>query len=84
MIYIKRIFNLIIGIPFFVIFLALAMMEILCLPIKLLINYIPSRNIAKYDTLSQVLYYNTWFNWLAFPIIKILEKIDLLDKDILF
>lgn len=59
-------------------------MEILCLPIKLLINYIPYGNGTKYDTWRQVLYYNTWFNWIVLPIIKILEKIDLLDKDIEF
>lgn len=84
MIYIKRIFTLIIGIPLFIIFLAFAMMELLCLPIKLLINYIPCGNGTKYDTWRQVLYYNVWFNWIALPVIKILEKIDLLDKDIEF
>lgn len=39
------------------------------------ISYIIQGNKTKY--------YN-WFYWLTFPIIKILEKVNLLDKDIEF
>lgn len=73
MIYIKRLFSLIIGIPLFMIFVFIAMLEIACLPIKLLISYIIHGNKTKY--------YN-WFYWLVIPIIKLLQKIDLLDKNV--
>lgn len=73
MIYIKRLFSLIIGLPLFVIILVLAAIEVLSLPIKLVISYIICGNRTKY---------NTWFGWIALPIMKLLQKIDLIDKDI--
>lgn len=75
MIYIKRLFNLTIGIPLFIMISVLAMIELLSLPIKWIISYITCGNRTKYDT---------WFGWIALPVMKLLQKIDLIDKDIKF
>lgn len=75
MIYIKRLFSLIIGLPLFIIILILAIIELLSYPIKIIISYIICGDITKY---------NTWFVWIALPIMKLLQKIDLIDKDIKF
>ena len=74
MVYIKRLFNLIIGLPLFIIILVFAMLEVLFLPLKLIISYIICGNSTEYDT---------WFGWVASPVMKLLQKIDLIDKDIL-
>jgi hypothetical protein len=75
MIYVKRLFSLIIGIPLFIIISFLAMIELLFTPIKQIINYIIYGNSTKYAT---------WFGWIALPIMKLLQKFDLIDKDIKF
>ena len=58
-----------------IIILVLAMMEVLSFPIKLVISYIICGDKTKY---------NTWFDWIVIPIMKLLQKIDLIDKDIEF
>ena len=75
MIYIKRLLNLIVGLPLLIIIIVLATLELLSFPIKWVINYIICEDITRYDT---------WFAWIALPIMKLLQKMDLIDKDIKF
>ena len=75
MIYIKRLFNLIVGLPLLVIIVVLAALELLSFPMKMVISYIICGDITRYDT---------WFAWIALPIAKLLQKMDLIDKDIKF
>ena len=74
MVYIKRLFNLIIGLPLFIILMFFGMLEVLSLPFKYIISYIICGNSTKYDT---------WFGWIALPVMKLLQKIDLIDKEVL-
>lgn len=75
MIYIKRLFNLIVGLPLLVIIVVLAALELLSFPVKMVISYIICGDITRYDT---------WFGWIALPTMKLLQKMDLVDKDITF
>lgn len=75
MIYIKRLFNLIVGLPLLVIIVVFAALELLSFPIKMVISYIICGDITRYDT---------WFGWAALPIAKLLQKMDLIDKDVKF
>ena len=75
MIYIRRLFNLIIGVPLLTIAFVFEMIDILLFPIKTIISYIICGDGMKYDT---------WFDWIVLPIMKLLQKIDLIDKDIEF